>query len=77
MNRDFLQKRVYRLDFPVSGSYGIQFKSIDHPLVPNKKNCIRAETFISGYIISSDPRNSENSILQLITQVDVKVSIFY
>lgn len=73
MNRDFVQRRVYRYDYPAKDTLCIQFKSIDHPLVPIKKNCIRAETFISGYIISTDPNNRENTILQLVTQVDVKV----
>ena len=73
MNRDFVQKRVYRYNFPEEGTLSIQFKSIDHPMVPVKKNCIRAETFISGYIISAEPLNPENTILQLVTQVDVKV----
>ena len=73
MNRDFVQRRVYRYDYPVKDTLCIQFKSIDHPLVPIKKNCIRAETFISGYLISTDPTNRENTILQLVTQVDVKV----
>lgn len=76
-NRDFVQKRVYRYDYPEKDVISIQFKSIEHALVPQKKNCIRAETFISGYVISTDPINKENTILQLVTQVDVKVILFF
>ena len=51
----------------------IQFKSVSHPMVPHRKNNVRAETYISGYIIRPDPVNKNITILELVTQVDVKV----
>lgn len=46
-------------------------------MVPPRKNNVRAETYISGYIIRPDSVNKNITVLELVTQVDVKVrSVF-
>lgn len=65
--RDFLQRRAFRRDYPQKGQIMIQFKSTESPLMPERKNHIRAETIISGYLIYPDPDNPHNSYLELLS----------
>ena len=50
-NRDFLQQRKVRKNFPNPGTITMHFKSVTHPKCPEKPKIVRAETLISGYII--------------------------
>jgi hypothetical protein len=75
-NRDFVQVRRYKKDFPEPGHITISFQSTTHPSVPVQKNNVRGETIVSGYIIRparKDPQNS--SELVILSQVDIKGSI--
>jgi hypothetical protein len=52
-NRDFLQQRKVKKDFPTPGTITMHFKSVvDDARCPEKPKTIRAETIISGYIIA-------------------------
>lgn len=50
-NRDFLQQRKVKHDYPVPGTITMHFKSVTHPKCPEKPKTVRGETLISGYII--------------------------
>ena len=50
-NRDFLQQRKVKKDFPSPGVITMHFKSTTHPLCPEKPKTVRAETILSGYLI--------------------------
>ena len=50
-NRDFLQERKIKHDFPKPGNITFYFKSVKHDKKPETSSNIRADTIISGYII--------------------------
>lgn len=53
-NRDFLQQRKVKKDFPCKGTITMHFKSVTHPKCPEKPRTVRGETLISGYIIEPE-----------------------
>lgn len=53
-NRDFLQQRKVKKDFPDVGSITMHFKSVTHPKCPELPRHVRAETILSGYLIEND-----------------------
>ncbi len=70
--RDFLQRRSIIHDYPTRGQTVIHFESVEHPLRPEIKKCIRAHTYISGYVfkeISQFPLRCE---LHIVSQTDIK-----
>lgn len=71
-NRDFVQKRCFRKNYPDPGHIIISFQSTHYDKVPPKKGVIRAETHIAGYIIKP-VNNGKDSELYIISQVDIKV----
>jgi hypothetical protein len=51
-DRDFLQARHLKRNFPSEGCVTILYKSIDHPAKPPYKQYVRANTIISGQILT-------------------------
>jgi hypothetical protein len=74
-NRDFLQQRRFRMNYPEKGHIMISFQSTTHHSVPPQKSAIRGETVISGYIIRPAPHDPNSSELVIISQVDIKGAI--
>jgi hypothetical protein len=70
-NRDFVQVRKIRKNFPDENSTIMIFRSIDHPKAPPRAKTVRAETVISGYFIKQVGENQVQLII--ISQTDVKV----
>ena len=68
--RDWLQRRVCMRDWPEPGSIILHFESCEHPAMPPKKKCIRAETIISGYIIRPDGQGG--STVTIVSQNDIR-----
>ncbi|KAL8275936.1 hypothetical protein Esti_000052 [Eimeria stiedai] len=64
-NRDFLQWS--RLVREVCGC-----RSADHPSVPERQGCVRAETLMSGYLMRRSKDDPNSSTLFLVAQTDVK-----
>lgn len=64
--RDFLQYRKTIVD---SNSITILMRSAEHPAKPHVQSCIRAETYISGYVIR---QNATGCDLFLMSQTDIK-----
>ena len=60
-NRDFLQQRKVKMDFPKKGMISMHFKSVVNPKYPVKPKIIRADTVISGYIFEQID-NSDGTI---------------
>lgn len=73
-NRDFLQQRKIKRDFPTQGTYTMHFKSVTHERMPEKPKIVRADTLISGYIIepSLDEKGRPSTKLTIISQNDIK-----
>lgn len=71
-NRDFLQSRTVRYDWPKKGVTYMHFKSIDHPQKPPVKKIIRAETIMSGYIFEQIQDDPPITKLIIISQNDIK-----
>ena len=46
--------------------------SVEHQRAPPVKGNVRAHTFISGYIVSSDPERPGSSLIKVISQLDIK-----
>jgi len=69
-NRDFLQQRKVRKNFPRPGMITMHFKSVTHPKCPEKSKIIRGETIISGYII--EPEGINGTKLISLSQNDLK-----
>ena len=74
IEKRFLQKRSYRFNYPNPESIIISFKSVEHEKCPPKPGIIRCETLIAGYLMHPDPSNSNNSILKILSQCDIKVN---
>ena len=53
----------------------MHFKSVVHSKAPEKYKVVRAETVISGYYIRTNPGNSNQVLLSIISQTDIKGSI--
>ena len=59
--RDYLQKRVIANGYPDEDTLIIAYQSVEHEECPEKKDFIRANTVLSGFII----RNLGNGASQL------------
>lgn len=70
-NRDFLQWRRTEEDEEAKVAKMLM-RSADHPSVPEKSGCVRAETLISGYIMEARMGNEKSSDLFILAQTDVK-----
>ncbi|CDW91759.1 UNKNOWN [Stylonychia lemnae] len=73
-NRDFVQQRKIKLDFPNDGMITMHFKSVKCSKCPEKPRTIRAETIISGYILEKI-KNKDGSVdtaITIISQNDIK-----
>lgn len=46
--REFLQKRITRLDFPKPGDITLLFFSVEHKKLPINKDRVRVQTDIAG-----------------------------
>ena len=64
--RDFLQ---YRRTIVKTDSITLLMRSAEHPAKPSVSGCIRAETYISGYVIRQSPSGCD---LFLMSQTDIK-----
>lgn len=73
-NRDFLQQRKTKYDFPLPGLISMHFKSVQHPRCPDKPKIVRGDTVISGYILEryNNAKGRESTKLTIITQNDIK-----
>ena len=73
-NRDFVQQRKVKKNFPVEGAITMHFKSVTHPKCPEKSRTVRAETLISGYIMepATDSKGRPSTRLTIISQNDIK-----
>jgi hypothetical protein len=73
-NRDFLQQRKVKKDYPVTGTITMHFKSVTHPRRPEIPKTVRGETLISGYIIEPDvdSKGRPSTKLTIISQNDIK-----
>lgn len=65
-----MQRRVEIHDYPENGTIILHFASMEHPDMPPKKNVIRAETLISGYVIRPTGENSCH--VMIVSQNDIK-----
>ncbi|CDI85877.1 phosphatidylcholine transfer protein, putative [Eimeria praecox] len=70
-NRDFLQWRR-TAEVPEEGIVKMMLRSADHPSVPEKSGCVRAETLMSGYLMRRCPEDPNSSTLFIVAQTDVK-----
>ncbi|XP_026192601.1 uncharacterized protein LOC34622133 [Cyclospora cayetanensis] len=70
-NRDFLQWRR-TLSCPQEGFVKMMMRSADHPSVPERPGCVRAETLMSGYLMRQCQNDPNSSTLFLVAQTDVK-----
>ena len=71
--RDYLQRRTIAYGYPEDDSLIVCYQSVEHEDCPKKKNFVRAETILSGFII----RDLGNGASQftIISQTDVKGTI--
>ena len=72
-SRDYLQKRIIANGYPDENTLMIVYKSVEHEECPPKKDFIRAETILSGFIIR-DLGNGASQ-LTIISQTDIKGKI--
>eukprot|EP01112_Ceratiomyxa_fruticulosa_P022973 TRINITY_DN859_c0_g1_i2.p1 TRINITY_DN859_c0_g1~~TRINITY_DN859_c0_g1_i2.p1 ORF type:complete len:230 (-),score=36.43 TRINITY_DN859_c0_g1_i2:144-833(-) len=72
-NREFLQLRTHKFD-PSTNSYYVIHSSINYPVEPVSKGCVRAFS-VSCYSIRPRPDNPEHTILTLLAQVDPKGNV--
>eukprot|EP00347_Sterkiella_histriomuscorum_P014396 403361026 len=73
-NRDFLQQRKVKFDFPAKNMISMHFRSVTHPKCPPIPKNIRADTIISGYVFEKI-FNFDGTIdtqLTIISQNDIK-----
>ncbi|KAL8435829.1 hypothetical protein ACSSS7_002206 [Eimeria intestinalis] len=70
-NRDFLQWRRTIEDYD-EGVVKMMLRSADHPSVPERQGCVRAETLMSGYLMRRSTNDPNSSTLFLVAQTDVK-----
>lgn len=68
--RDYLQKRLIVYGYPEKDTLCIYYKSIEHKDCPPKKGFVRAETYLSGFILRDLGRNSCQ--VSIISQTDIK-----
>jgi len=73
--RDFVQIRNFKLDYPEKGQILMTFQSQTHAKAPPVKGRIRAETNIAGYIIKPSSRAPNSTDICIISQVDIKGNI--
>lgn len=73
-DRDFVQQRKIWSDFPDKKSTILHFKSVDHPLAPEKPKFVRAHTVISGYYIQTISVSPPKTFISIISQTDIKVN---
>jgi hypothetical protein len=66
-NRDFLQQRKIKNDYPKEGSITMHFKSVTDSRCPEKPKTIRAETIISGYIIEPIDQEAKGTKLTIVS----------
>jgi len=71
--RDYLQKRIIANGYPDESTLMIVYQSVEHEDCPEKRNFIRAETVLSGFIIRDLGNNA--SQLTIISQTDIKGKI--
>ena len=73
-NRDFLQQRKVKFDFPKKGMITMHFKSVENDKMPPKPKVVRAETIISGYIFEEEnvPGKGVVTKLTIISLNDIK-----
>ena len=67
-NRDFLQQRKIKFDYPREEMITMHFKSVEHVACPLKKDVIRAETLISGYIfekVQNDKGSFDTNLIMI------------
>ena len=71
-NRDFLQLRKCRHNYPKKGVKTLHFKSIEHQEKPPVSGIVRAETILSGYVIEQIEEDPPVTQLTIISQNDIK-----
>ena len=70
-----MQRRKIWHDFPNKNSISIHFKSADNPKCPVKNDHIRAHTYISGYLITTETIDPPHCKIYIISQTDIKGNI--
>jgi len=73
-NRDFVEYRVCKYDRE-RHNYIIVYKHATHPACPERKNFVRAITYISGYVIGPVEGFPNRTSVTYIAQNDLKGSI--
>jgi len=73
--RDFVQIRNYKLDYPQKDHIVMSFKSVNHPKAPPMKGRIRAETHIAGYIMKPSEKDPNSTDFCIVSQSDIKGNI--
>ena len=70
-NRDFLQLRKCRYNYPRKGVTTLHYKSVEHETKPEVKGIVRAETILSGYVIEQIEDDPPVTQLIIISQNDI------
>jgi len=73
--RDFVQVRNFKLDYPQKDHIVMSFKSVNHPKMPPMKGRIRAETHIAGYIMKPSTQAPNSTDFCIVSQSDIKGNI--
>jgi len=73
--RDFVQIRDFRLNYPEKDNIVMSFKSCLHPKAPPVKGRVRAETHISGYIMRPSTKAPNSTDFCIVSQSDIKGNI--
>jgi START domain len=72
-NRDFLQQRKVKFDYPKMGMTTMHFRSIEHEKMPLRPKFIRADTIISAYLFEEEVGDKGIvTKLTIVSQNDIK-----
>eukprot|EP00357_Protocruzia_adherens_P016372 CAMPEP_0114998246 /NCGR_PEP_ID=MMETSP0216-20121206/15384_1 /TAXON_ID=223996 /ORGANISM="Protocruzia adherens, Strain Boccale" /LENGTH=749 /DNA_ID=CAMNT_0002362789 /DNA_START=37 /DNA_END=2286 /DNA_ORIENTATION=- len=71
-NREFLQRRRMLINEPEERMSMIHMESVELPEYPTARRCVRAHTFISGYVIRQVSDNPIKTTVTIISQLDLK-----